>query len=481
VKRLIVSILFVAAVVATPSLPASAAQCPVELKTASFGGHAASGAFVAYTLEIAAQRRSIPSIRVKLRMLSGRIENIAWENARFENGGAFGTFDSRDDDVSAVAIDKVVAAQGSPPVLCDNKWVEVTSTPPVVVFSDKVHPYNPLPTVQKIAGPELLDARVVHLVRPDTTQVLAGGSGLVTVRVRIDQTGRVASAIIRSTSWDDALDEAALEAARATTFTPATIDGKAVAREYLLTDNYGGSDVPAFRTPPDVYQPKRDCSLAVDSAVHTISGKLASPDWYEIHAESNRTDILSAQVEFETILGAQFSQSWEHLALMPSADEPQRLETSAVLAWPGAPLGKIWISSYTLLDGSAKRCPDYYALAENSSDTSNPQTSVPSLPHAMTLHTEAAADTSLPIYPAKQLQAGTTGKVDVYVAVDARGKPTYALTARPSGDVALDASALDAAKKSHFPASTSSESGDVRIFLVEYEFADSPALRDSQT
>lgn len=68
--------------------------------------------------------------------------------------------------------------------------------------------------------------------------VLFEEEGIVTVLVEIDSQGVVKSAVVENSSGHVRLDEAALKAARETSFTPATLDGENIESRETLEFNF---------------------------------------------------------------------------------------------------------------------------------------------------------------------------------------------------------------------------------------------------
>jgi protein TonB len=87
-------------------------------------------------------------------------------------------------------------------------------------------PAPPSPREPVLAAPRL---RVDRLPTYPATLRAKGAEGEVRVRVRVGAEGAVAGVEVAVSSGSEALDEAALEAARAWLFDPATEDGRPVA------------------------------------------------------------------------------------------------------------------------------------------------------------------------------------------------------------------------------------------------------------
>lgn len=82
----------------------------------------------------------------------------------------------------------------------------------------------------------ITDAEFADRVQPTYPQaaVDAGIEGQVVVAITVGPDGRLLLATIRSSSGSTLLDDAALEAARASTYRPATFHGIAIRRHYIV-------------------------------------------------------------------------------------------------------------------------------------------------------------------------------------------------------------------------------------------------------
>ncbi|HET9342703.1 MAG TPA: TonB family protein [Candidatus Eremiobacteraceae bacterium] len=91
------------------------------------------------------------------------------------------------------------------------------------------------------SGPvEATDAVFINKVAPEYPDMAKEESiqGDVTVRITVGPTGSVLAAVIQESSGNPLLDQAALKAARASTFKPPTYNGVAVQLDYLIVYNF---------------------------------------------------------------------------------------------------------------------------------------------------------------------------------------------------------------------------------------------------
>jgi TonB family protein len=130
-------------------------------------------------------------------------------------------------------------------------------------------PALPPPEPKRESGPvELGDlmGRVTNLVKPEYTPEArrAGTFGEVKLALDIDETGKVTS-VARLTVLENGLTESAIQAARLTTFQPATRDGKPARGTGIMLYNFklNQVDVGGTLAAADDLRNKRDCERAV--------------------------------------------------------------------------------------------------------------------------------------------------------------------------------------------------------------------------
>jgi protein TonB len=105
-----------------------------------------------------------------------------------------------------------------------------TAVPTVVPTAAATAPPTP-------SGPvTLTDSEIIHKVAPEYPTIAQDQNiqGDVTVRVTIGPQGQVVQAVIASSSGNPLLDDAALKAARQTTYKPPMVNGVPTQRDYLV-------------------------------------------------------------------------------------------------------------------------------------------------------------------------------------------------------------------------------------------------------
>jgi TonB family protein len=467
------------------ALPARAAECPVALKSLLSAGQAASRAFVSYQLQINGAVGAVSSVRFALRTPNGdETQTTTWTNAELaypdyekkETPVATGTFDRATSDVTAAAIDQVVTTAGQPPIACDRVWVNIGGPDDhpneFVLINDQKHALHAQTESYAPAPRNEVDSELIDRVKPDypTAEQKAGVQGDVTVRVTVGADGTPQKPVIYSSSQDDAIDLAALNAVRKSTFRATTIDGKPVQQDYLLVYTFRIDDYPRIPVA------KPTCSLTLETMVLTNPGQPKGPDWYLIGVEASRSDVVSAELAFFDTAGQLTKFPWNSIALPPLGKE-KTVHATAAIAWVGGDPLKAWVDKVTYADGTTVPCATYYELVDR------PDASAP-LPRGFNLLTkidgvvseltDPPAVATYPKYPSRALAADETGVVDVDVLVSRSGAVVGALVVVSSKHPDLDAAALAAAMKSKYPAVKNSQVFPTRVFEVEYDFQDQP-------
>jgi len=120
------------------------------------------------------------------------------------------------------------------PVVSPTDAVEPLPSPSTVIALPPVEPPEPSPVPPKPAGPVTLSSELAVACPERTPPVYPplarrlGDTGKVVLRVELDETGRVSTAKVVTSSGSNRLDEAALAAVRTWRCHPAQRDGQAV-------------------------------------------------------------------------------------------------------------------------------------------------------------------------------------------------------------------------------------------------------------
>lgn len=127
---------------------------------------------------------------------------------------------------------------------------------------------SPAPVEEPIGPVELgdLTARAINLVKPEYTDEArrARTSGQVKLVLELDDAGRVVS-VSRLTVLPNGLTDSAIEAARRSTFRPATRDGKPAPGTGVITYNFkiNAVDTSALLAAANGFRAKRQCDEAI--------------------------------------------------------------------------------------------------------------------------------------------------------------------------------------------------------------------------
>lgn len=463
--------------------PARAADCPVAVKSLLRAGQAASHKFASYQLQITGAAGAVSTVTVALLTVNGsETQTTTWSNAKLEYPDyekketpiATGTFDRATWDVTAAAIDQVVTAAGQPPIVCDRFWVGIGGPDDrfneFVLINDQKHSFD----AQTVSWtpPHEVDSEMKNRVEPvyPPAELKAGVQGDVSVKVTLGIDGTPVKLVIYSSSQYDALDLAALNAVRQSTFSATTIDGKPTQHEYVLVYSFRVDDF------PNLAVPKPTCSLTADSMVLKNAGQPTGPDWYLINVEANRSGIASAELTFLDAAGRLTTLPWSSIALPPFGKEKTVRATGAI-AWLGDDPLKFWVDSVTYADGKTEPCAKYYELVDRP-DASGPLPrsfySLTKIAGVISELTDPPVDVTYPAYPSSALAADETGEVDIDTAVSDSGAVVGSFVVSSSNDADLDAAALAASLKNKYPPVRNLKSSPTRVFKIKYFFEDQP-------
>jgi protein TonB len=111
------------------------------------------------------------------------------------------------------------------------------ATPGAQDQSTQGPPSSPAPTPKPACSAPDVPAKAVDPVTPDEPEPARdqGFTGTAKIRVDLDQTGRVVGASVYSSTGSSQLDQAALQAARESRYSPEETDCKDVPGSYLFT------------------------------------------------------------------------------------------------------------------------------------------------------------------------------------------------------------------------------------------------------
>lgn len=482
-KNIGIAVMVVSTAIPACLAPARGAECPITLDSVGYAGQAASGAFVSYGVEIKGPISTFASVRFALETSRGHdLGTTTWQdvavahplNDAHQAPEADGTFDWRTADVAAVALDSVTPSNGQP-IECDRSWVPVGDHDRnwFVLVNDRVHGFDAQVVGRSSVSAVVRDSDFIHRSVPEYPAIAAetGIQGNVTVRITVDVDGKPEKVSIDSSSQNDYLDLAALDAARSSTFHPAVVNGKTVERDYLIIYTFRLDGAPARALPVST------CPLTVTDMILDNAGKPTSPDWYHISFKATRSDIVKAQLTFLDIAGLLLQQSWEQISLGPLTGSDKTVSTTAVIAWEGEDPSKAWVDDVTFADGTDMKCSPYYELVDRPHAagplprTLNAQLRVAGL---QSLRDDVPVSTTYPVYPKAALDSDQTGHANVDVLVDSAGKVVGAVLAGTSNNESLDAAAMASALKMRYAAAASHNYFPIRIIGITYDFVDTP-------
>ena len=485
--RIVIAVL-VAALGFAP-LRATAAACPVQLRSVVFGAQSSAHDFVSYAVRLNGEPQTGTVAQLSLKLSNGTSVELSWSDVTIGQPAfkgdvptAYGAFDRRKADVVAASVDAVSSAPGQSLSPCDGQEVELNAKDNEAygfeVLNARKHVFSSSVVSAPVDHRKFTDADFIKKVTPDypVAEKNANVQGDVTVRFTVGTNGLVSRAVITDSSQDDGLDNAALDAVRQTTFRPATVDGAPTTHEYLIVYNFrlqeGSRDPNITFTGTSV--PKSNCPLSAAGMELVNAGMKNGPDWYWMHFTATRTDVVGAQVEFLDAATEEVTVPWEAIQLSP-LDKDGTTEIEATVPWTGADPLKFWIASVKYADGHQQECSTYYELADRpDAAMSLPRTLAPTTQtvRVETLRYEAPVVESYPTYPPASIAADVTGGVGIDVVVNDAGAVTGALIVSSSKSTDLDSAALAAALKTRFAPRKSGTYYPMRVYHLEYDFED---------
>lgn len=476
--------MFAFAVVAMSTLTARADECPVLLASFLDAGRAASGSYSSYHVRVTGPPGTIPSLTLRLRRANGSESYIVdWNNVKVsppsyegEEPNGIGTFDKRTSDVIAATIERVLLAADGQPIKCSPSWVSLGTGYEDVknlfgVVNDTAHAFDPRIETRVAPSLEVTDADFVYRAQPVYPPLAQqyNEQGNVTVRITIDEDGKVSKAVIWTSGQSDFLDLAALDAVHRSKFKPPLVDGKRTKRDYLVIYEFMLDGLPPPLPP--------SCPMTITKIQIINGGPPSGEDWYTVGVASARADITSAVIGMQLNSGKTVGAEWPGIALDAVNPDSKKTYAEALLPWAEEPIRKAWIDSIVYADGSKHDCSLFYAVVDtpDASQGLRSQFRRPvQLAGTYSVSNDPPVVVAYPAYPAAEVAASITGQVGVYSIVDRSGNVSGAFVSPSSGNADLDAAALAAAMKNRYAANQIIPANQVRLFYVQYSFTNEP-------
>lgn len=473
--------------VAYAPLRAIAADCPLQLRSIVFGAQSSSHDFVSYAVRMNGPPQTRTNAQLSVRLSDGTHVEVPWSNITIETPSypgqatsASGWFDRRKSDVAAAVVDAVSPEPGQSPVPCTGVEVALNASDNAPwgfeVLNAQRHVVSSAVTGAPIEHHKNIDADFKSKIAPSypAAEMKSGVEGDVTVRITVGVDGQVTRAVIEESSQDDDIDLAALDAARRSTFRPATIDGVPTAEDYLVIYTFrAGGELGAIGF-TGYSVPKSNCPLAATSMKLVNAGGNKRPDWYSMDFSATRTDIVSAEIEFYDAALTYVMVPWDSITVEP-LDKDGTSRVAATIPWTGDDPLKFWVASVKYADGHSQECSTYYELVDRPDAAGPLPRTLKPTPLTVRVETrryEAPLFASYPIYPGASLAKDVTGDVGVDALVDDAGNVTGALVVSSSKSEDLDDAALSAAMKTKFAPHHDTGYFPIRVYHLDYEFED---------
>jgi TonB family protein len=326
---------------------------------------------------------------------------------------------------------------------------------------------QPSPTAAPCTSPHV-NARVVNVVQPayPMSVRIRGVAGFVQVKVTLNEAGAVVAASVYKSSGEQELDEAALLAARSSTYSPEVVDCQAVRGIYLFRAEFKSTLAEPCAIGVAALVPTADKNVWAVVLSRSSRGSLVVRVTLYSRTASYAADLRS--VNFDK--GVPFDDPLSD-ALRPFRADAAfvRVDASeaidAATAEPIEPTHYPCVLSYGLSEPSRPVRSDLrqqIAAAREAIATRLPADSAivtaarvaaltePScvIPYSNATVTKAVS----PDYPRAAMETGQTGGVIVRVGISETGAVTDAKVMVTSGSPILDKAALDAARRSSYSA-----------------------------
>lgn len=386
---------------------------------------------------------------------------------------------------SAIALASITMhGQSAPCVPQGSLPIRLTSVEGETTIYDDSHPHSDLGEALGTNDVVARDADFSRKAEPDYPEraMEEGIMADVAVEVGVGPTGgRPASAWVR---WTDThgtgdgsvLADAALAAARASTFTAPMRDGRSQSRSYkiIYTFSLAGSDGPPPPNPPTLplasVDSFNDCPLEIDDS-RVVSPTASDPAaWYFFRAYSQFGAVSSAVVAVEDQRGHVTAYPWPAISLYGPTGDEKYPGASGILEATGPDVRAMWVEQATLSGGMTVNCtPDIdeplpvndglptRRLATGAANVSG----VEEAPPARYSHEV------LPLYPTEADGKRAAGHVTIDGIVDSAGRVVEAFVTSSSDLDDLDKAAMDAATASTYgPAAK----GSFVAFETTYRF-----------
>lgn len=456
-------------------LPSRAATCPVTIQSAVLQAKGASGRALMYRV-ITDAAPDVTSVELVINAKRGQSTVVIADVDRTDKTDPLKAvlwFERPSNDaVTAVSSGSVVADGDTVP--CADPSIALTDFDgPTTIYDDSTHDAD-LDEARGNGVVQVTDSDFVSKVQPDYPDIAKEQdvTGDVTVEITVGpKGGHPLDAWVNwnfTSNGSDILVRAALNAARAATFSPPLVDGRPTTRNYLIEYT--------FELGPPFQQDKATaldmCPLVVTD-VHVTARSGSDPNaWYFLSASGKKENVASAVVGVEDRDGTRTGYLWSGPIYSAEPTDPPQWTADATFNLPSQDIKSMWIDHVTLIDGKQVPCIPVVARPTPTAGLATP----PRVMSGKPLPLIAVESVLKPIftkqiwpeYPADAGGKREAGHVTVLCIVGDTGYPIDAFVTESSSVNGLDVAALDAAAASTFaPAGT----GGIKIYEVTYRFA----------
>jgi TonB family protein len=316
------------------------------------------------------------------------------------------------------------------------------------------------------------DSRLVNRATPDYPMLAAnqGISGTTVVEVTIGPKGTLQRAIVYLTSDSPLLDDAALRAAKSSTFAEPQVNGQPVTRDYVIDYIFQFSDM--HQTEP--------CGAAIGRFHLARDLPQLQATLFDISVLASDTNLASAEVGFysgqarkgfgvslpEVVFEAEDSSK----ALTPVT----HASGDARILWMGPRINYADLQFVVGTDGNTRPChlEAVHALDHDGKPINlGSEDPDPSPARAWLVLPARYERRPFPAYPPSEEAADHGGCADLLVHVDTEGSPDRIETISGSGQDALDQAAIHAASAGKYRLTVRSGVAQTQYYSARYCFS----------
>lgn len=460
--------------------------CQVSVSAFEPVGASPNGALTAFQFVLRANTESPFSARLTLHATTNTgyavdIASVSPEKPDYVTTFRF-VFDA--EPIHDIHLDSLTYRGQTTPIACSGEGVP--PGPETDLSNIAIFP-NPAGAVRRIVLPivaepyTVVDAKFRYIAKaryPELAKNL-GEQGTVVIYVTVGPDGKLVDAQVSQSSFYPDLDLAALDAAKASTYSPPTVAGKPAALTYRVIYKFSLADGEGLR-------PETNCEVQLGSATLLGHSDALNLDYYSFSASGTSPNIASADLGLSVHRQSAITVRWLDLAKAPRTTAGW--SDTFRFVWRGPAIQGAWITNYYRNDDDPKgtSCQSQplnvlpgagVRLLEPPSQRQAPQSSI----FMERVYPADFIRREIPAYPHDASAVFPSGIVGVLVSVDPTGKPLGADRLWGSRNAILGKSAIAAAMTSRYRLHTRKNGTvDSYVYSVAYHFVAQPPWEDTQ-